>query len=84
VQKHRDSVQDQITFATMVLQLPSVHQGAHLIIYNSDKTKTIHDFGESAKKAPYAIHFAAHYADAEHEVTEIKSGYRLTLVYSLL
>jgi len=55
MQKHRDSVQDQNAFATMVLQLPSVHQGAHLIIYNPDKTKTVHDFGESAKKGPYAI-----------------------------
>ena len=83
MQKHRDSIQDQNTFATMFLQLPSVHQGAHLIIYNPDKTKTIHDFGESAKKAPYAKKAPAHYADAEHEVTEIKSGYRLALVYSL-
>ena len=46
-------------------------------------TKIIRDFGKSTKIAPYTIHFAAHYADADHAVTETTSGYRLALVYSL-
>ena len=31
----------------------------------------------------YSIHFAAHYADVEHEILKVKNGYRLALVYSL-
>lgn len=81
--KHMDTEKDKNMFGTLVLQLPSVHEGGELVIYNPDKTKTIHDFGQLTKKAPYAVHFAAHYADAEHEVLKVKSGYRLALIYSL-
>jgi len=30
-----------------------------------------------------SISYAAFYGDVEHEVTEVKSGYRLTLTYNL-
>lgn len=31
----------------------------------------------------YTINYAAHYADLEHELLEVKSGYRLVLTYSI-
>lgn len=70
-------------FATLVLQLPSLHQGGELVVYNPDKSKTVHDFGKSTKRSQFTIHYAAHYADAEHEILKVKSGYRVALVYSL-
>lgn len=81
--KHMDTEKDKNMFGTLVLQLPSVHEGGELVIYNPDGSKTVHDFGKSTGRAPYAVHFAAHYADAEHEVLTVKSGYRLALIYSL-
>ena len=35
------------------------------------------------KKSAFLSHFVAHYADIEHEILEVKSGYRLALIYSL-
>ena len=34
-------------------------------------------------KANSMIHFEAHFADVEHEIKSITSGYRFVLVYSL-
>lgn len=81
--KHRDTEKDEKMFATLILQLPSIHTGGDLIVYNPDKTTFKHDFGKLTNKSAYEIHYAAHYADAEHEITEITSGYRLALVYSI-
>ena len=63
--------------------MPSNHKGGELVIYNNDSTRSIHDFGVFKDKAQYSIHYAAHYADVEHEILEVKSGYRIALIYSL-
>ena len=71
-------------FGTLIIQLPSIHKGGELVVYDSSKkNKRIIDFGGKSDKSRYSVHFAAHYADLEHELLEIKSGYRLALVYSL-
>ncbi|KAJ3088460.1 hypothetical protein HK102_008693 [Quaeritorhiza haematococci] len=82
--RHRDTEKDDRMFATLVIQLPSVHQGGHLVVYHQGpqaEQETIHDFGGAA--AHYEPHYAVHYADAEHAVTPITEGYRLALVYSI-
>ena len=81
--KHKDTEKEKNMFGTLIIQLPSDHEGGELVIYNKDSTKSIHDFGNKTCKSPYSVHFAAHFADFEHEILKIKSGYRLTLVYSL-
>ena len=80
--KHRDTEKENGMFATLVLQLPSIHEGGELVVYNGDERK-VYDFGQSTGNAPYLIHYAADYADLEHELLEVKSGYRTALVYSL-
>lgn len=86
IQRKRDNVKDKKELGTLVLQLPSIHTGGELIVYESDdrshNSKVI-DFGQKNERNEFSIQFAAYYADLEHEVLEIKSGYRLTLVYSL-
>ncbi|KAK0532498.1 hypothetical protein OC842_003280 [Tilletia horrida] len=82
--KHRDTEKEERMFATMVLQLPSAHSGGALRVYKEgDAEPVVHDFGQSAGTAEYGCHYAVHYADAEHEVTPILSGYRLALTYSV-
>ncbi|KNE71836.1 hypothetical protein AMAG_16268 [Allomyces macrogynus ATCC 38327] len=85
--KHRDTEKHDRMFATVVLQLPSVHEGGELVVYrdtSSDAAESItHDFGRAEGMAPFAVHYAVHYADAEHELKPVTSGYRLALVYSL-
>ena len=70
-------------FGTLIIQLPGEHKGGELVIYNNDSTKSIHDFGAKSGKSEFSIQFAAHYADVEHEILEVKSGYRIALIYSL-
>ncbi|KNE63848.1 hypothetical protein AMAG_19077 [Allomyces macrogynus ATCC 38327] len=85
--KHRDTEKHDRMFATVVLQLPSVHEGGELFVYSdtsSDVAESItYDFRRSNGMAPFAVHYAVHYADAEHELNPVTSGYRLALVYSL-
>ncbi|KAJ3092134.1 hypothetical protein HK102_010414 [Quaeritorhiza haematococci] len=78
--RHRDTEKDDRMFATLVIQLPSLHQGGNLVVYHNGpqgEQETVHDFGGAA--SPFEPHYAVHYADAEHAVTPITDGYRLAL-----
>ena len=72
------------SFARLVIQLPSVHTGGDYLVYGDcdEKTKKA-DLGQRTKKASYAMHFVAHMIESSFEVTEVKSGYCLFLVYTL-
>ena len=78
---HRDSEKQDGMFATLVLQLPSIFKGNHFIINHGDKTKMIELDQEKSK---YEMLYVAHYADCEHEVLPLESGYRMALVYNLI
>lgn len=80
--KHRDTEKEKNMFATLVIQLPSIYTGGEFIVYNGAHVKK-YDFGVSNNKAPIAMHFTAHYADLEHEIKPLLTGYRAALVYSL-
>ena len=67
--------------ATLVVVLPSSHEGGELIVRHDGKEQTI-DFGGASGDA-FHIHYAAFYADCEHEIRPLKKGYRLCLVYNL-
>lgn len=68
-------------FATLVVQLPSVFTGGSFVVSHGNKSKT---FGlDAPETAPYQCHHVAHYADCEHEIRPVESGYRLALIYSL-
>ena len=82
--KHKDTEMDNRKFATLIIQLPSVYTGGELVVYdqNGDQQKKI-NFVYWRSKSEYSMHYAAHYADLHHEMLEVKSGYRLALVYSI-
>ncbi|ORZ34605.1 hypothetical protein BCR44DRAFT_1379207, partial [Catenaria anguillulae PL171] len=82
--RHRDTEKEDGMFATLVVQMPSLHTGGELVVWQQDgSTTTTHDFGAAAKSAEWACHYAVHYADAEHELLPVTTGYRLALVYSI-
>ena len=82
--KHRDSEKDKKMFGTLIIQPPSIHTGGELVVYEANgKSNKVIDFGQKENKSKFSVQFAAHYADLEHELLEVKSGYRLALVYSL-
>jgi hypothetical protein len=85
--KHRNTEnKEEEIFGTLEIQLPSRYEGGELVLYESgggNRSKRVIDFGQKEGQNEFEYHFAAHYDDLEHELLEVKSGYRLVLVYSL-
>ena len=80
-QKHSDTEKEDGMFATLVIQLPSIFEGGSFVVSHNGKSKTFQL--DNSATASYSCHYVAHYADCEHEVLPVTSGYRLALVYSL-
>ncbi|KAL4177175.1 hypothetical protein KRP22_002109 [Phytophthora ramorum] len=81
--KHQDTKTEDGMIATLVVQLPSSHEGGDLVIYRGGEVKHRHDFGKVDGTASFLPHYAVHYADAEHAVEKVTREYRLVLVYSI-
>ena len=77
---HRDSEKVPGMFGTLVVCLPSRHEGGTLILQHDGQTKNI-NFG--GKDSEFRTRYIAFYADCQHEVTPVTSGYRICLVYNL-
>lgn len=77
---HRDSEKTPGMFATLVVCLPSRHDGGTLVVTHDGQTRKI-DFGGADSE--FKTHYAAFYADCQHEITPVTAGYRVCLVYNL-
>lgn len=78
---HQDSEKEPGMFGTLVVGLPARHTGGALVV-RFDGHETTVDFSEAASN--YKIPYAAFYADCEHEIKPVASGYRVCLVYNLI
>ena len=78
---HKDSEKADGMFGTLVICLPSKHTGGSLLVRFAGEEKVI-DFSDDASN--YKVPFAAFYADCEHEIKPVTSGYRICLVFNLL
>lgn len=76
---HRDSEKIPGMFATLIIELPSIHTGGELIIRHAGREVRV----DYLPNEPAEAAFAAFYADCVHEVLPVTSGCRLTLVYNL-
>lgn len=77
---HRDTEKTPGMFATLVVGLPSRHQGGRLIVRHDGQATNI-DFAN--EHAEFTTQYAAFYADCQHEIEPVTSGYRVCLVYNL-
>ena len=77
---HQDTEKEQGMVATLVVTLPSAHQGGELSISHQGKSVTI-DFSKKEKR--YNFQSALFYADCHHEVSPVTEGYRLNLIYNI-
>ncbi|KAI1411050.1 oxidoreductase [Hypoxylon sp. FL1857] len=68
-------------FGWLVVCLPIAHEGGQFEIRRKGKV-TSFDWSESDPAKP-CIQWAAFYCDCEHKTLEVRSGYSLTLKYSL-
>ena len=78
---HRDGEKLDRMVATLVVVLPSSYEGGELIVRHEGQEETI-DFSRVENSA-FQTHYAAFYADCEHEVRPLRKGNRLCLVYNL-
>ena len=76
---HRDGEKLDRMIGTLIVALPSVHEGGQLIVRHEGREATV-DFG---KESRFHTQFAAFYADCEHEIRPVTSGFRVALVYNL-
>ena len=74
---HQDSEKDDAMVGTLVVSLPSAHTGGELVVDHAGESKA---YRASKEK----LTFVAFYADCRHEVTPVRSGYRMTLTFNLL
>lgn len=81
LQCHQDTEKANGIFGTLVIQLPSDYSGGQLVISHDGNNK-IFDF--SGMKGCTNFHYAAFYADCQHELTKVTKGYRLCLIYNLI
>jgi len=77
---HRDTEKAHRMFTTLVICLPSKHEGGQLIVSHAGQSHRV-DF--SGKMSNYELQYAAFYADCKHEVRPVTNGYRVCLVYNL-
>ncbi len=76
---HRDGEKLDRMVATLVVALPSAHEGGELVVRHEGREEIV-DFSANGR---FQTQFAAFYADCEHEIRPVTSGFRLTLVYNL-
>lgn len=74
---HQDSEKDDSMVGTLVVTLPSRYAGGDLMVGHNGEWKAY-------RGSATTLSLAAFYADCQHEVLRVKSGYRITLTYNLL
>jgi hypothetical protein len=77
---HRDGEKLDRMVATLVIGLPSVHEGGELIVSHNGQQ---HEIIFAGAASGYELSHAAFYADCQHEVRPVRSGYRLCLTYNV-
>ncbi|MHB8898585.1 MAG: 2OG-Fe(II) oxygenase family protein [Thermoguttaceae bacterium] len=77
---HRDGEKLDRMVATLAIVLPSVHEGGELIVSHAGQR---HEITFPGAASGHELSYAAFYADCQHEVWPVKSGFRLILTYNL-
>ncbi len=78
---HKDSEKEDGMFGTLIIGLPGDHTGGELIV-GFDQQEQVVSFSDALKN--YQAPYVAFFADCEHEVKPVSSGYRICLVYNLI
>jgi 2-oxoglutarate-Fe(II)-dependent oxygenase superfamily protein len=74
---HQDSETADEMVGSLVVTLPSAHEGGALVVKHAGHTAT-------HRSAKNSLSFVAFYADCRHHVQPVRSGYRIVLTYNLL
>ncbi len=72
-------------FGSLVLVLPTPHEGGELILQHQGN-KWTYDASQALSLLPHAsprVAYVAFFSDVDHEVKRVTSGYRVTITYNL-
>ncbi|HUN36055.1 MAG TPA: 2OG-Fe(II) oxygenase [Trebonia sp.] len=75
--RHQDTEKTDEMIGTLVVTLPSAYAGGELMIGRGEDWKAYRGSRD-------ALSLVAFYADCQHEVLKLRSGYRITLTYNLM
>ena len=78
---HRDTEKLAAMFGTLIVALPSAHEGGRLLVRHGGEEVAV-DFSQPPGLRRFQS--AALFADCEHEVEKVTSGVRCCLVYNLV
>ncbi|TDL25167.1 hypothetical protein BD410DRAFT_837405 [Rickenella mellea] len=80
---HKDTPRGDKMFASLVIVLPTLHNGGALMLSHKDES-TIFDSGKMLQSnSPGVVAYVAFFSDVDHEVREVTSGHRVTITYNL-
>lgn len=77
---HRDTEKAPGMLGTLIVVLPSAHEGGELIVRHEGRERAL----DLRNLDPGELRYAAFYADCEHEVRPVSAGHRICLVYNLV
>jgi 2OG-Fe(II) oxygenase superfamily len=77
---HRDSQKTAHTAGTLVVVLPSVHEGGEVVVSHAGRAVTFSTV--DAARSNY-LSFLGFYADCVHETKPVRAGHRVALSYRL-
>ncbi|KAE9367525.1 hypothetical protein N431DRAFT_348602 [Stipitochalara longipes BDJ] len=77
---HQDSEKAPGMFATLVIALPSKHEGGQVRVNHGGLTKVF----ETSKFSEFDSSYLAWFANVTHEIRPVLAGYRLVLTYNLI
>lgn len=77
---HKDSEKAPGMIGTLVISLPSKHEGGQVHLSHSNK----HHVFATSEFSSFDLTALAWYSDVTHEIKPLSSGYRLVITYNLL
>ncbi|KAL8869539.1 MAG: hypothetical protein Q9174_004199 [Haloplaca sp. 1 TL-2023] len=77
---HRATERTPGTFATLVIMLPSEHDGGDVVVQFGKDKRTL----SNPESNEFTYAFLAWYADMNYSIQPVTSGYRLILTYNLI
>ncbi|KAF4618640.1 hypothetical protein D9613_009833 [Agrocybe pediades] len=80
---HVDTPRGDNMFGSLVVVLPTKHEGGSLVFRHRGQECVFDTAAAVSSEATPHGAFVAFFSDVEHEVLEVKSGYRVTLTYNL-
>ncbi|TCD61286.1 hypothetical protein EIP91_008682 [Steccherinum ochraceum] len=82
---HKDTPRGKNMFGSLVLIYPTSHSGGSLVFRDNGEEWTFDSAAavQVSNTDTPSIAYAAFFADVEHEVLPVQSGYRVTLTYNL-